>query len=335
MPLKIFQEQQSNPIHTIAIAAGKGGVGKSTFTVLLAAALKRMGEPVGVLDADLYGPSIRSMLPEDTPPTQTKGQLIPAMARGIKMISMAFFQNDMAVRAPIANRVILHFLKTVAWGPLKWLLIDFPPGRGDIPLTMTQKVSLSGALMITTPQKIAAFEVLQAGRMFRKVGVPVIGVVENMSYYGELGSTPFGAGAGEALAEDLGVPFLGKIPLDANISKGGDQGTLADVSLSVVNKIARELNEGLLEQSDPISALSLADPKTLRIVWANGEITLAEADLLQRNCPCAQCGKTQIVKKEVEFIHFERVGRYALRFDFSSGCSYGIYSFELIKKVRT
>lgn len=215
----------------IAIAAGKGGVGKSSVTVNLALALKAQGYCVGIMDTDIYGPSVRKMLPEDRLPSQ-KGEIIqPALCAGIKMISMAYFRKEheaTAVRAPIANGLISHFIKNVAWGELDFLLIDFPPGTGDIQLTLAQKANLTGAIMVTTPQEVALLDVKKAMYLFDQVKVPILGIVENMSYYMpphlEDPLYLFGQGGGERLAKETGYPFLGQIPIDPLLCSCGDKG---------------------------------------------------------------------------------------------------------------
>lgn len=236
MPLQMFKKaKETAPLakikNIIAIAAGKGGVGKSTLTVNLALALKTAGYSVGVLDADVYGPSIRKMLPEDRPPGQKGEMLIPAVCHGIYMMSMAYFRREeepTAVRAPIANGLIMQFIKNVDWGDLDYLLIDFPPGTGDAQLTLSQQANLSGAIMVTTPQEIALMDVRKAANLFMQVKVPIIGVVENMSYYCHPGDGQkvfiFGQGGGERLALELGVPFLGTVPIDPEICRAGDVG---------------------------------------------------------------------------------------------------------------
>lgn len=239
MSLKMFkppEPKQPRPspakiAHTVAIAAGKGGVGKSTVTVNLALTLKRAGYSVGVMDTDIYGPSVRRMLPEDTMPSQ-KGELItPAMCQGIRMISMAYFRREneaTAVRAPIANGLVNQFVHNVDWGYLDFLLIDFPPGTGDIQLTLSQQANLCGAVMVTTPQEVAVMDVRKAIHLFEQVNVPIIGIVENMSYYKDPVSGQkvhlFGKGGGERLAQQVGAPFLGGIPVDPSISACGDDG---------------------------------------------------------------------------------------------------------------
>lgn len=234
MPLKMFNSSDSQPTikNIIAIAAGKGGVGKSSVTVNLALALRFLGYSVGIMDTDIYGPSIRKMLPESKLPAQ-HGQLItPAICQGIKMISMAYFrkENEAAVvRAPIANGVISQFIKNVEWGALDYLLIDFPPGTGDVQLTLSQQANLSGAIMVTTPQEVAVMDVRKAIHMFEQVRIPIIGIVENMSYYFHKKTEEmiyiFGKGGGEKLAREFGVPYLGGIPIDPLLCQYGDQGS--------------------------------------------------------------------------------------------------------------
>lgn len=237
MSLKMFQSnvQERKPVpkiaHVVAIAAGKGGVGKSTVTVNLALALKQAGYSVGIMDMDIYGPSVRRMLPEDVMPVQNGDKIIPALCSGIPMISMAYFRKEneaAAVRAPIANGLVDQFINQIEWGNLDFLLIDFPPGTGDIQLTLSQKANLCGAVMVTTPQEVAVMDVRRAFNLFEHVNVPVIGVVENMSYYSLPGTGEkaylFGRGGGERLAQDIGVPFLGAIPVDAKICECCDKG---------------------------------------------------------------------------------------------------------------
>lgn len=239
MPLPIFNPRGKSPPPpplakvkaVVAVAAGKGGVGKSTITVNLALALSRRGIRVGIMDTDIYGPSIRKMLPEDQRPSQ-KGEIIyPAVCKGIPMISMAYFRREheaTAVRAPIANSLISQFIKNVAWGDLDLLLIDFPPGTGDVQLTLSQQAPLLGALMVTTPQEVALLDVRKAISLFEQVKVPILGIVENMSYFVPAeGGEPiyiFGKGGGERLAQETGTPLLGKIPLDPLLCSCGDRG---------------------------------------------------------------------------------------------------------------
>lgn len=236
MPLQMFptkgKKTKENLPKVIAIAAGKGGVGKSTVAVNLALALRNLGQRVGLFDADIYGPSVRKMLPEETPPSQQDDRLIPAICHsGIRMMSMAYFRKEKeaaAIRAPIANGIIMQFIKNTSWGNLDYLLIDFPPGTGDIQLTLSQHANLLGAIMVTTPQEVSIMDVQKAMNLFHQVQIPLIGVVENMSFYQpHPEGNPiylFGKGGGHKLALASGVPFLGEIPVDPEISRCGDAG---------------------------------------------------------------------------------------------------------------
>jgi ATP-binding protein involved in chromosome partitioning len=217
----------------LGIAAGKGGVGKSSLTVNLALSLQKMGKRVGILDADLYGPSIRRMLPEDLPTRirEEDRKILPAEKNGIKLITVSYFQDSekaVIVRAPIANGLIKQFFHSVDWGDLDLLLVDFPPGTGDIQLTLLQEASFSGGLVITTPQEVALQDVSKAIALFHQMHVPVLGCVENMSYFEEPVSKqrhfPFGRQGGWRLCQQEGIPFLGEIPIEGEISRCADEG---------------------------------------------------------------------------------------------------------------
>jgi ATP-binding protein involved in chromosome partitioning len=231
------QQEQARPNllpdvkHIIAVSSGKGGVGKSTVATNLAVALAASGARVGLIDADIYGPNIPMMLGVRTPPEQRDGRLLPAESHGVKLISMAFFvPEDKAIvwRGPMVHTAIQQFFRDVVWGELDYLLIDLPPGTGDAQLSISQLVTLAGAITVTTPQEVALYDVRKGMTMFRSVNVPLLGVIENMSYYvckhcGEREEI-FSHGGGERAAEALGVPFLGAIPIDPAIRAGGDEG---------------------------------------------------------------------------------------------------------------
>ncbi len=217
--------------HVIAVSSGKGGVGKSTVSVNLAVAMGMSGAKVGLLDADIYGPNIPMMMGIDKTPEQKDGKISPAESHGIKLISMGFFvPEDQAVvwRGPMVHTAIQQLFRDVLWGELDYLLIDLPPGTGDAQLTLSQLVSLSGAITVTTPQEVALHDVRKGMMMFEKVNVPLLGIVENMSYFvcGHCGERTeiFAHGGGERAAETLGVPFLGRVPIDPAIREGGDTG---------------------------------------------------------------------------------------------------------------
>ncbi len=218
--------------YKIAVASGKGGVGKSTVAANLALALERRGVTVGLLDADIYGPSQQMMMGATGQPMVTADEkVLPVDAGGVKVMSLGFLMDpDTPViwRGPMVMKAIEQFLMDVEWGDLDYLVVDLPPGTGDAQLTLTQQVPLDGAVIVTTPQDVALIDARKGLSMFRKVNVPVLGVVENMSAYecphcGHV-EPIFKAGGGRRTADELGVPFLGQIPIDPAVVVGGDEG---------------------------------------------------------------------------------------------------------------
>ena len=219
--------------NVVAIASGKGGVGKSTVATNLALALHRYGATVGLLDADIFGPSIPAMLGPPTRPAETTtGQKIrPAIHHGIKVMSVGFFvdrEGAVIWRGPMVHKLLQQFIEDVEWGELDYLLVDLPPGTGDTQLSLSQLAAVAGAVMVTTPQEVAVQDVVRAITMFRKTEIPILGIVENMSHYlcpscGHKDEI-FSRGGGRRLAEEAKVPFLGEIPIDTRIRFGGDSG---------------------------------------------------------------------------------------------------------------
>ena len=218
--------------HTVAIASAKGGVGKSTVSINLAVSLAAQGARVGLLDADIYGPSIPLMMGiRQQPVTGQDGTMRPVYKAGVALMSIGFIAGENAPvvwRGPLLARALQQFLNQVEWGALDYLLIDLPPGTGDVPLTLSQAVALSGALIVTTPQSVALEDVERGIAMFSKVEVDILGIVENMSYYlcsqCDQRHEIFGCGGGREAAERLGLPFLGELPLSAAIRQSGDEG---------------------------------------------------------------------------------------------------------------
>jgi ATP-binding protein involved in chromosome partitioning len=212
----------------VAVASGKGGVGKSTVAANLALALKMQGHAIGLLDADIYGPSVPIMLGVDQVDPQTTQ--FPIDRYGLKLMSMGFLVNpNQAViwRGPMVDKYLRQFLMAIPWGELDYLVIDLPPGTGDAQLTLTQAVPLSGAIIVTTPQEVSLIDARKGLEMFRQVHVPVLGIVENMSYFmGDDGKRYqiFRHGGGEKLAQAAGVPCLGEIPIDPRVVECGDTG---------------------------------------------------------------------------------------------------------------
>jgi len=259
--------------NTIAVASGKGGVGKTTVAVNLAVALAKTGAAVGLLDGDIYGPNVPLMMGATTPPTVEGDKLVPPVAHGVKIISMVFFtKGDDAViwRGPMLHKAILQFLGQVAWGELDYLVIDLPPGTGDVQLTLSQVIPLTGAVIVTTPQEVSLLDVRKAIKMFQKVEVPMLGIVENMSGY----TCPscgrqeaiFGRDGGRRLAESLQLPFLGAVPIGPTMVAAGDTGRPivmaepASPQAQAFTKIAGTLaaNISLLHYKQPLAAAARA-----------------------------------------------------------------------------
>ena len=217
--------------NVIAVGAGKGGVGKTTVAVNVAVALARYGGRVGMIDGDVYGPNLPIMLGLDTQLSTDGKKIAPAEKHGIRVVSMGFLAAGGAPiiwRGPMLHGVVRQFFQDVRWGELDYLVVDMPPGTGDVALSLTQTVPVSGAIVVTTPQTVSLADSRRAVGMYRKLDVPALGVVENMSYFACPGcgheSDIFGRGGGNAVADELGVPFLGQIPLYEPIRVGGDGG---------------------------------------------------------------------------------------------------------------
>ena len=259
--------------NVIAVGSGKGGVGKSTVAASLAFGLKTLGCQVGLMDADVYGPSIPHMLgsidrPSAMKVTTESGEEIeriqPVVVDGLKVISMGYFlKPDQAViwRGPLLHRAITQFLKDTDWGELDYLIIDLPPGTGDVSLTLSQLLGLAGAVVVCTPQQVALLDAVKAISMFNQVKIPLLGIVENMT--GEI----FGRGGAKAKAQELGIPFLGELPIDSGIRIRGDDGRIA--SLFAEDNPSREPLIHICEQvAIQIAKQLLSSPKmpTLEIL---------------------------------------------------------------------
>jgi ATP-binding protein involved in chromosome partitioning len=256
----------------IAVAAGKGGVGKSTVATNLAAALAADGTRVGILDADVFGPSIPQMMGEPDVPAgmATENAMTPAIHHGIKVLSVGFFvERGAAVmwRGPMIHKLLTQFVEDVEWGELDYLVVDLPPGTGDTQLSLAQLVPVTGAVMVTTPQEVAVIDVEKALAMWKKVEIPVLGIIENMSYF----TCPkcghheeiFARGGGRALAEREGLPFLGEIPMLSAVRSRGDSGkpiVLAEPD-SEVSQVFRGIAR---EVACALSVRNLPDPGTAK-----------------------------------------------------------------------
>ena len=375
MPLPLYPskiEPLSKVTHIVGVGAGKGGVGKSTLALHLAIALKNRGKKVGILDADVYGPSLQKMFPYRMPPSREGEFLIPASRDGIKLISLAYFQkNDSAavVRAPIANETILQFLKKTVWGDLDYLIVDFPPGTGDVQLTLLQEAPFAGSVLVTTPQDVALIDVIKAHECFDRLNVATLGVIENMSFlsFGGERIFPMGEGGGAKLARQIGCPLLAQVPLEPSISLGGDcgkslfeQNEHLSATQSMIRAAARlnqffsdhgglrqfefemhprhevcDVNEKLEGNAEVVGIKKIfqSGAKDVVIEWTDGAVTRYDLGDIQRHCPCARCTE----HKSPVFgdpLYLKSVGRYGIRFKFTKGCSAGIYRFDVLRALK-
>ncbi len=241
----------------LAVASCKGGVGKSTVSANLSVALAGTGATVGLLDADIYGPSIHIMMGVNTPPPMADGKIVPTSRHGVRFMSIGLIANEQTPvvwRGPLVGQMIQKFMVEVAWGPLDFLVIDLPPGTGDASLTLVSSASVSGAVIVTTPQDVALEDVRRGVEMFRKLNVPILGVVENMSAFvcpccGER-TEIFGRGGGDDISRRFGVPLLGRLPIHPAIREGGDEGRPVVISAPDSEEAGtfRQMAQGIRDQ---------------------------------------------------------------------------------------
>jgi ATP-binding protein involved in chromosome partitioning len=321
--------------HIIAVGSGKGGVGKSTVSVNLGLALQQLGARVGLVDADILGPSIPGMLGIPTgeqPETTQEGKMIPAQRQGLKVVSMGMLTGDdnpAVLRGPMVGKYLKMFISGVHWGQLDYLIIDLPPGTGDTQLTLAQSMPLSGVVIVTTPQAVSLKIARRGLRMFEKVQVKILGVIENMRTFtcphcGE-NTDIFRHGGGEQMSKELGVPFLGALPLDIDVVICGDEGLpiVADQPMSVSTKVYTSIATALMEQvSEEVTILKpfvwtwdnnegapdwiedainpagsektpigflRRDSRTLSILWEDGHRDDFDVRDLRLTCHCALC----------------------------------------------
>jgi ATP-binding protein involved in chromosome partitioning len=342
----------------LAVASGKGGVGKSTVAVNLALALHRAGARVGLLDADIYGPSAPLMLGIDaTPEPGAGGSIRPVKRLGIRVISMGLFLTDetpVVWRGPLAMSATRQFLRGVEWGSLDYLVVDLPPGTGDIALTLAQEVPLAGGIAVTTPQDVALADVRRGVAMLRQVRAPVIGIIENMTAYvcERCGTRDeiFGSRPRAEIEATLGAPVLAEIPLVPEVCRKGEAGTplvvadpehpvsalFVEVAARVRAALAAPGAEG--RGPEPAEIERSADGRALHIRWTDGHDGEYPLAYLRGWCPCAQCqghgGERRYVHGgSAELEAWEPVGRYAVTFRWRDGHATGIYSHVYLREL--
>jgi ATP-binding protein involved in chromosome partitioning len=347
----------------IAVASGKGGVGKSTVVCNLAVALAKTGARVGLMDADVYGPSIPAMFGiSRIPDADAEGKLIPLEAHGVKLVSMGFLatkDTPVVWRGPMATKLVQQFLGAVAWGELDYLLIDLPPGTGDIQLTLTQSVPLTGAVIVTTPQDVARNIAQRGLRMFQQVQVPILGIVENMSYF-ECGhchekTHVFSQGGGHKISSELGIPFLGEVPLNPELVQSGDAGTPVTAHgdatssgrafLEIAGKLAQQISIVTLGSAGEFHPTEFATDDAnyrLKLTWNDGRVSDYRYVDLRNACPCAACvdewtGKRRALplapSADLRPLAINPVGRYAVQINWSDGHNTGLYSHSRLREM--
>ena len=346
--------------HMIAVASGKGGVGKSTTAVNLALGLQAIGLKTGILDADIYGPSQPRLLGLAGRPQVAHGNTLrPMQAFGLEAMSMGFLVDEgtpIIWRGPMVVSALTQMLRDVAWGELDALVIDMPPGTGDVQLTMAQQVPLSGAIIVSTPQDLALIDARKGLNMFRRVDVPVLGIIENMSYFvcpkcGER-SDIFGHGGAKAEAEKLGIPFLGGVPLHMDIRATSDEGQpiVASSPDSPHAQIYRDIATRAWSELQDSSAARLEPPKLeigaggaeLGVKFEGAKPFTLSAEMLRVMSPSAEVqghSPSQRVtvgkKRNVKIKELKPVGNYAVRIVFDDGHDTGLYAWSYLQTLDT
>jgi len=375
---RVVHGQQAVPgvNHVIVVGSGKGGVGKSTSSVNLAMGLKKLGYAVGLLDADIYGPSVPTMLGKHLPPEAINGQqastednqLIPLDMQGVKVISLGLLiprDQPTVWRAPMATKMIQQFLLGVKWGELDFLIVDLPPGTGDIQLTLSQQSNITGAIVVTTPQQVAIDIAKKGLLMFKHVGVPILGVLETMSGFAcsDCGSVTsiFGSGGAKRLANEDGIPLIGQIPVDAALVRACDEGEpivlrdpkspSAQAYMQAAAKIVATVEAMTSDPTEkdivplavePMPAAAAGGLHKLAVYWSDGQKYTYEARNLRFACPCAVCvdefsGERRITIDSVPMdIALEKalpVGRYGINLVWNDKHSTGIYTYRYLREL--
>ena len=343
----------------IGVYSGKGGVGKTTVATNLAVILAAQENDVALFDCDIDCPNVTRVLRITEGPVQNGKKLIPPSRFGVKVMSMSFFQEneDEAIvwRGPMIHNAINQFLTMTEWGELDYLFVDLPPGTGDIQLTLTQAVPLSGAIIVTTPQDVAHTIAEKGLRMFQQVKVPILGIVENMAYYHcpECGHNDpiFREGGGTAASQKLDIPLLARIPLNSSIAAAMDagepiaEGEIGDAFAALAGEVmARSSATALGEALNPAAPQELAVVAggAVQVKWRDGVEQIIQAHTLRSECPCAGCVdefsgekllQPEQIPTDIVVASTASIGRYAVRFDFSDGHNTGIYEFARLRAI--
>jgi Mrp family chromosome partitioning ATPase/DUF971 family protein len=334
--------------YIMAVSSCKGGVGKSTVAALLAKTLAARGAAVGLLDADIYGPSIPTLFNLHEPGVRAteKQQFIPNEAGGLKLMSFGFLAGDgpAVLRGPIVAQYIQQLLHNVVWGPLDYLIIDMPPGTGDIQLTISQSVQLDAALIVTTPHQLSLTDVRKGIMMFDKVNVPVLGVIENMAYFicegCERKHMIFGEAGAKSLQERFGLETLAELPVTGSLSGSLDALAGSPLADETTDIVIRALGRKSLEKVERPQVEF--DAKTITLTWPDGQSATVSNAALRRTCSCALCVDEmtraplldpQSIPMDVRAEKVGIIGNYAIVVDWSDGHNTGFFPFTAIKEL--
>lgn len=324
----------------IAVSSCKGGVGKSTVAAMLARTLNARGIATGLLDADIYGPSVPTLFNVHHPDmyTNVKEQIIPAEVDGLKLMSFAFLAGDgpTVLRGPMVSQYVQQLLHSVAWGELDYLILDLPPGTGDIQLTISQSVRIDGAVIVTTPHQLSLTDVRKGIQMFEKVNVPVLGVIENMAWFTcdqcSKKHYLFGEAGAKSLEKMFGLETLAELPITASLTQ--------KYAAETTDAVIRALGRISLEKSIPPKISFDATEITLK--WPNGETVSVPSHMLRKACACANCIDEMTrhpildpasIPTDIHALSVTTIGNYAINVDWSDGHSTGFFPYKTIKEL--
>jgi Mrp family chromosome partitioning ATPase/DUF971 family protein len=334
--------------YILAVSSCKGGVGKSTVAALLAKTLAARGAKVGLLDADIYGPSVPTLFNLHEPGVRATpdNKFIPPEVDGLKLMSFGFLMGDgpAVIRGPMVAQYMQQLLHNTLWGELDYLVIDMPPGTGDIQLTISQSVQIDASVIVTTPHQLSLTDVRKGIMMFDKVNVPVLGVVENMAYFICDGCDKkhyiFGESGGKELEQRFGLETIAELPITGNLSGSLDELAESGIANETTDIIIRTLGKKLLDKKDRPKVDF--DAKTITLKWSNGETSTVSNAALRRACSCALCVDEMtraplLDPKSIPMdIHAEKVGiigNYAIMVDWSDGHNTGFFPYSVIKDI--